>query len=132
MKNIILIDLGLTYIESIYKSKKVNIEFLITEADDVKLAKIKETYDIKNIISRAQFHEASIQEDTEINFDVIENLMKMHFNKEQLGLIQTYLYTLLPDPDWDGQITLKRGEKEVDLAFKDPLDVYAVILSLEK
>jgi len=65
-------------------------------------------------------------------FDVIENLMKMHFNKEQLGLIQTYLYTLLPDPDWDGQITLKRGEKEVDLAFKDPLDVYAVILSLDK
>jgi hypothetical protein len=54
-------------------------------------------------------------------FDVIENLMKMHFNKEQLGLIQTYLYTLLPDPDWDGH-----------LAFKDPLDVYAVILSLDK
>jgi|TARA_R100000027_G_C2239870_1_gene91657 hypothetical protein len=65
-------------------------------------------------------------------FQVIENLMKLHFNKEQLGLIQTYLYTLLPDKDWDGQITLKRGSKEVDLPFRNPSDVYAVIVSLDK
>lgn len=82
MKNIILIDLGLTYIESIYESKKVNIEFLITEADESKLAKIKETYDIKNIISRGQFHEATIQEDTEINFDFIENFSVSQLNSE--------------------------------------------------
>jgi len=65
-------------------------------------------------------------------FEVIENLMKLHFNKEQLGLIQTYLYTLLPDEEWDGSITLKRGDKSVDLPFKDPTDVYAVIISLNK
>ena len=44
-KNIILIDLDLTLIKSIYESKKVNIEFLITEADDVRLAKIKNLYE---------------------------------------------------------------------------------------
>ena len=48
-KNIILIDLDLTLIKSIYESKKVNIEFLITEADDTQLAKIKNLYDIKNL-----------------------------------------------------------------------------------
>lgn len=82
MKNIILIDLDLTYIESIYKSKKVNIEFLITEADESKLAKIKETYIIKNIISRSQFHKATIQEDTKIDFDFIENFSISQLNSE--------------------------------------------------
>jgi len=60
-KNIILIDLELTLIKSIYESKKVNIEFLITDADDAKLAKIKNLYDIKNIITRAKFHEFTVQ-----------------------------------------------------------------------
>ena len=82
MKNIILIDLDLTYIESIHKSKKVNIEFLITDADESKLAKLKETYVIKNVISRAQFHKATIQEDTKIDFDFIENFSISQLNSE--------------------------------------------------
>jgi len=39
-------------------------------------------------------------------FSVIENLMKMHFKKEQLALIQMYLYQLVPDKEWDGTITI--------------------------
>jgi len=39
-------------------------------------------------------------------FNVIENLMKMHFKKEQLALIQMYLYQLVPDKEWDGTITI--------------------------
>ena len=65
-------------------------------------------------------------------FQVIENLMKLHFSKEQLGLIQTYLYQLLPDKEWDGKITLTKGNKQVDLPFKDPNDVYKVIVSFDK
>lgn len=60
-------------------------------------------------------------------FNVIENLMKMHFNKEQLALIQTYLYQLVPDKEWDGTITLEKAKKETVYNFKTPEDVWRVI-----
>jgi hypothetical protein len=60
-------------------------------------------------------------------FAVIENLMKMHFNKEQLALIQMYLYQLVPDKEWDGTITVEKNKKEETVPFKDPNDVWNVI-----
>jgi hypothetical protein len=60
-------------------------------------------------------------------FSVIENLMKMHFSKEQLALIQTYLYQLVPDKEWDGTITLEKGRKEQVVPFKTADDVWKVI-----
>ncbi len=60
-------------------------------------------------------------------FSVIENLMKMHFSKEQLALIQTYLYQLVPDKEWDGTITLEKGKKEQVVPFKTADDVWNVI-----
>jgi len=60
-------------------------------------------------------------------FAVIENLMKMHFNKSQLGLIQTYLYQLVPDKEWDGTITLEKDKKSIVYKFKKPEDVWNVI-----
>jgi hypothetical protein len=61
-------------------------------------------------------------------FGVIENLMKMTFNKHQLGLIQLYLYQLLPDKEWDGMITVEVGAKQEKVVnFKTPTDVWNVI-----
>jgi len=60
-------------------------------------------------------------------FRVIEDLMKMHFNKEQLALIQMYLYQLVPDKEWDGTITVEKNKKEETVPFKSPDDVWAVI-----
>lgn len=60
-------------------------------------------------------------------FNVIENLMKMHFSKEQLALIQMYLYQLAPDKEWDGTITLESNKKEITHPFKTPEDVWKVI-----
>ena len=51
----------------------------------------------------------------------------MHFNKHQLALIQTYLYQLAPDKDWDGTITLTKNKKEVVHPFKTPEEVWEVI-----
>lgn len=65
-------------------------------------------------------------------FNVIENLMKMHFNKEQLGLIQLYLYQLVPDKDWDGTITIEKNKVEKTVPFQSPLDVWEVISSFAK
>lgn len=62
-------------------------------------------------------------------FRVIEDLMKMHFNKEQLALIQMYLYQLVPDKEWDGKITVvdNKTKKEREVEFKTPHDVWNVI-----
>lgn len=62
-------------------------------------------------------------------FNVIENLMKMHFNKEQLALIQMYLYQLAPDKEWDGTITLTKNKKDQIVAFQTPDQVWKVIQS---
>lgn len=64
-------------------------------------------------------------------FSVIENLMKMHFTKEQLALIQMYLYQLVPDKEWDGTITIEKNKKEQVLPFKKPEDVWKVITNFD-
>lgn len=60
-------------------------------------------------------------------FSVIENLFKLAFNKQQLGLIQLYLYQLVPDKEWDGTITIELGKEEKVVDFKTPEDVWNTI-----
>ena len=60
-------------------------------------------------------------------FSVIENLFKLAFNKEQLALIQLYLYQLVPDKEWDGTITIELGKEEKVVNFKTPEDVWNTI-----
>lgn len=81
-KNIVLIDLELTLIQSIYESKKVNIEFLITDADDAKLAEIKALYGIKNIITRDKFHEFTVQEMSDMDYKTIEKFKASQLDSE--------------------------------------------------
>jgi hypothetical protein len=66
-------------------------------------------------------------------FSIIEDLFKMTFSKEQLALIQMYLYQLVPDKDWDGTITIEtksKGEKVVN--FETAQDVWDVLKTLDK
>jgi hypothetical protein len=61
-------------------------------------------------------------------YKVIENLFRLCFNKEQLSLIQLYLYELVPDKQWNGQIELERKGKPVEIVdFKTPKQVWDVI-----
>lgn len=62
-------------------------------------------------------------------FRVIENLFKIHFNHQQLSLIQMYLYELNPDKDWDGtiELDLEKGEGPKIFKFKQPKEVWEVI-----
>lgn len=62
-------------------------------------------------------------------YRVIENLFKMHFNPQQLSLIQMYLYELRPDKSWDGMIELdlQKGDEPRVVKFKEPKDVWDVI-----
>ena len=65
-------------------------------------------------------------------FAVIENLLRLHYNKEQSALIQMYLYQLVPDKDWDGTITVEKNNEESTVPFKRAEDVWKVIESLSK
>ena len=61
-------------------------------------------------------------------YRVIESLFKLHFNKEQLSLIQLYLYELSPDKTWDGMLDLDLKEKGTQtVKFKEPVDVWEVL-----
>ena len=90
---------------------------------------------LKQIDDRRDFMHSEIGMDMTVYEDsfflVIENLLKLHFTKEQLALIQMYLYQLNPDDDWDGTITVEKGKVEKVLPFKKPEDVWNVIKELE-
>jgi len=86
---------------------------------------------LRQIEERRDFMESEIGMDMTAYedqfFSVIENLMKMHFKKEQLALIQMYLYQLVPDKEWDGTITIEKNKEEETVPFKQPEDVWNVI-----
>lgn len=67
-------------------------------------------------------------------YRVIENLFKIHFNQQQLSLIQMYLYELRPDKSWDGMIELdlQKGDEPKVVKFKDPKDVWEVIKTFKE
>ena len=59
-------------------------------------------------------------------FRVIENLMRMTFNKEQVFLIELYLNEIpyTNEEEWDGLISVTVGKKEQKIAFRTPEDVW--------
>lgn len=87
--------------------------------------------ELRKIEDRTDFLQSEIGMDVQAYensfFLVIENLMKLAFNKEQLALIQLYLYQLIPDKDWDGTITIEKEKQEAIVNFKTPEDVWDVI-----
>ena len=91
---------------------------------------------LRQIDERRDFMESEIGMDMTTYedqfFNVIENLMKMHFKKEQLALIQMYLYQLVPDKEWDGTITIEKNKKEQTVNFKTPEEVWSVIKKFEE
>lgn len=113
-------------------SYRIRTKGLDKKAMDKKLF-IEIVAQLKKIDERRDFmHEEIGMDMTQYEdqfFAVIENLMKMCFNKQQLGLIQTYLYTLIPDKTWDGKITVEVGanKEEKVLNFKTAEDVWTVL-----
>ena len=62
-------------------------------------------------------------------FRVIENLMRMNFNKEQVFLIELYLNEIpyTNQEEWDGLISVTVGKREQKIAFRTPEDVWDAI-----
>lgn len=90
---------------------------------------------LKKIEDRRDFMEDELGLDMTTYEDkfmqVIENLFRLAFNDSQVALIKLYLYELVPDKEWDGTITVEEKEKEKQVKFKTPSDVWKVLKKLE-
>jgi len=91
---------------------------------------------LREIDDRRDFMEEEIGLDPTVYeekfIQVIENLFKMIFNKQQLTLINLYLFDLVHNQDWDGklQLDMKIGNGEIqhqEFDFKTPAEVWNVI-----
>jgi len=123
--------------ETLFSIHKLSYRIKVTEPPKELMEKklfIEILDTLKKIEDRRDFMQEEIGMDMTLYEDqfflVIENLLKLHFNKEQLAIIQLYLYQLVPDKDWDGTITVQKGKKEEVVQFRDPKDVWEVINSL--
>jgi hypothetical protein len=91
---------------------------------------------LREIEDRKDFMESELGVDMSVYeekfLQVIENLFRMNYNKEQMELIQYYLYKIPLVDDYDGKIDLSDGKNIVTVKFETPEDVYNVITSLKK
>lgn len=91
---------------------------------------------LKEIEDRKDFMESELGVDLSVYeekfLQVIENLFRINYNKEQMDLIQYYLYQIPLVDDYDGKIDLSDGKNIVTVKFETPEDVYNVVNSLKK
>jgi hypothetical protein len=91
---------------------------------------------LREIEDRKDFMESEIGVDMSVYeekfLQVIENLFRINYNKEQLDLIQYYLYQIPLVDEYDGKIDLSDGKNVVTVKFETPEDVYNVVTSLKK
>lgn len=90
---------------------------------------------LREIEDRRDFMEEEIGMDMSMYeekfLQIIENLFKVHFNKEQFALIQYYLYKVPTIENWDGMIDLSDGKEMITVKFETPDQVWTVINSLK-
>jgi len=91
---------------------------------------------LKEIDDRRDFMESELGVDMSIYeekfLQIIENLFKIHYSKEQLALIQFYLYQVPLIENYDGKIDLEDGKAVITVQFETPEDVYKIVNSLKK
>ena len=118
----------------------INASIIIKERDMARDVMEKKLFTesiilLREIEDRRDFMEDEIGVDMSIYeqkfLQVIENLFRVHFSKEQFGLIQYYLYTVPTIADWDGMITIADDKNTLDVKFETPEDVWTVINSLK-
>ena len=90
---------------------------------------------LREIEDRRDFMEEEIGMDMSMYeekfLQIIENLFKVHFTKEQFALIQYYLYKVQEIEDWDGKIDITDGKEMITVDFETPDQVWNVISSLK-
>lgn len=91
---------------------------------------------LREIDDRRDFMEEELGVDLSVYeekfLQVIENLFRMHFSKEQLSLIQHYVYVIPTLQNWDGKVDMTDGKEIITVDFETPEQVWNVITSIKK
>lgn len=91
---------------------------------------------LKQIEDKRWFMEEEIGVDLsmyeENYFIVIENLLKMHYSKEQIALINYYVYQIPKLETFDGTVEIIDGKETIIVDMETPEQLWNVIVSLEK
>lgn len=91
---------------------------------------------LREIEDRRDFMEEELGVDLSVYeekfLQVIENLFRMHFSKEQLSLIQHYIYIIPTLQNWDGKVDVTDGKEIITVDFETPEQVWNVITSIKK
>lgn len=91
---------------------------------------------LREIEDRRDFMEEELGVDMSVYehkfLQVIENLFRIHFSKEQFALIQYYLYQVPTLSEFDGTIDITDGKEMITVNFGTPEDVWNVIESIKK
>jgi len=97
-KNIVLIDRGLRLFDSIYRSEKINIEYLIADYD-IQVEALKKTHDINNIFAATDsLNEQIARAVSHLNYDLVDEfkatqIKSEHFHdrfSDDTNLVQYY------------------------------------------
>lgn len=64
-------------------------------------------------------------------YDLIQNLLKLHFTDGQIEIINYFVYQLPLQESFEGRLELKKGRKTVEYDFKTPEDLWVVIQQIK-
>jgi hypothetical protein len=91
---------------------------------------------LREIEDRRDFMEEELGVDMSVYehkfLQVIENLFRIHFSKEQFALIQYYIYQVPTLSEFDGTIDITDGKEMITVNFGSPEDVWNVVEGLKK
>ena len=65
-------------------------------------------------------------------YEVIDNLLRLTYNKKQRTIIDLYLYGEVQDKDWDGQINILQHGKETTHPFTTLDHLWNVVQTLKE
>jgi hypothetical protein len=64
-------------------------------------------------------------------YELIQNLLKLHFTDSQIEIINFFVYQLPVQETFDGKIEVKKGRKTVEIAFSTPEDLWQALQYLK-
>ena len=64
-------------------------------------------------------------------YDLIQNLLKLHFTDGQIEIINYFVYQLPLQESFEGRLELKKGRKTVEYDFRTPEDLWTVLQQLK-
>lgn len=64
-------------------------------------------------------------------YDLIQNLLKLHFTDGQIEIINYFVYQLPLQDSFEGRLELKKGRKTVEYDFRTPEDLWVVIQQIK-